>query len=219
MTTPTELLGFEPITCVSAEQARETLKWWDPNVVHAERHEVAAALRRLNSILLAADPTTQTDTVHAIRLITEMLCERAALLPRVATPTSLGPGERCPVGGWSNALSTPLLFSVDNGCVRADGTFLGSQEGFTGRAHGGSIAASFDAVVSAGQIHLGWFGYTRRLIVDYLAPVPLGRRINFYVAVRDIAQDTRSAVLQAHLRSDDKLLAQATADIVRSGRW
>ncbi|OPC76840.1 hypothetical protein B4N89_46060 [Embleya scabrispora] len=219
MTTPTEILGFEPITRVSAEQARETLKWWDPNVVNAERHEVAAALRRLNSVLLAADPTTQTDTIHAMRLITEMLCERAALLPRASASTTPGPGERCPVGGWSNAISSPLLFSVDNGCVRADGNFLGSQEGVTGRAHGGSIAASFDAVISAGQIHLGWFGYTRRLTVEYLAPVPLGRRVNFHVAVRDIAQDDRSAVLHAHLRSDDRLLAQATADIVRSGRW
>lgn len=218
MSSPVEDLGFEPLTCVSSDQATETLRWWEPHVTHAERHEFAAAVRRLNSLALDLDSRTQVDTIRAMRLVLEMLCERATAIPRPTEPPQQGPGERCPVGGWSNAGSSPLLFAVDEGCVRAHGTFLATQEGVPGRAHGGSVAAAFDAVVSAGQIHLGWFGYTRRLTVEYLAAVPLGP-VEFAVGVRDIAEDARSAVLCAQLRSDTRLLAEATADITRSRRW
>lgn len=101
----------------------------------------------------------------------------------VGTPRHLDvfePFTESPVSGSINPLS-PIDITIirDGDRVRATVTIGVAMEGAPGRSHGGIIAALFDDIMGALQLVIDKSGYTRSLMTEYLAALPVGEPVEF----------------------------------------
>ncbi|SFB64321.1 Thioesterase superfamily protein [Amycolatopsis marina] len=93
-----------------------------------------------------------------------------------STLTSLPPHHpRCLGCGPDNPAGLHLAVSRDGDSVVTDVTFDARHRGAPGLAHGGAISAACDDLFGFVLYVVEEMAVTRRLTVDYLAPVPLGQ--------------------------------------------
>ena len=81
------------------------------------------------------------------------------------------------VGGVSNPTAVDFTMEWSEGVVTTEVEFGPAFEGAPGRLHGGVLAAVFDDVLGAAMAQAQEPGFTGRLTVHYLAPVPVERPV------------------------------------------
>ena len=125
--------------------------------------------------------------------------------------------DRSPIIGAINPLAMPMTITTStdkNGRINVVGsvTFGSAYEGPPGCVHGGVIAAYFDEVCGVAQSTTGNPGMTVNLTIDYRAPTPLHKPLEFraYVA----STDKRKIITAASLYHGETLCAEATGIFV-----
>ncbi len=161
-----------------------------PEVV--ARSRMAESVRALlHEVLSTSAPVEELEEVHG-------LLERAVarLAERGHSRRYEGPAEgalaerpgtfldRSPIIGDLNAIARPMRMTIEGdggtGSVVVGRVEFGDPyEGPPGCVHGGFIAAYFDEVVGMAQSLSGNPGMTVHLEVDYRAPTPLHRPLEF----------------------------------------
>ena len=122
---------------------------------------------------------------------------------------------RCVVCGGGNPMGLGLRFTVaEDGGVES--TFTGSAcfEGYTGRLHGGLIAALLDGAMTNCLFAHGCEAVTAELTVRYRHPVAPAARLT----VRAWLTESREPLhlLRAELRQDEQVKAIALGKFLRS---
>ena len=188
--------------------------------VRALAHAVSAheaddeTLRRIRALV--------DDVVPAL----EAFPRRERLVPRfgegeVFSPQAKGrhPMDDRAVAGPANPAAVDFSARQEDGEVVAEATFGPAFEGAPGRVHGGMVAAVFDDL--AGFV-LGMVkrpGFTGRIAIEYKAPVPTERPVEFRARLRE--QTERKLWVDCEARLGDTLLATAEAMfvLVDPARW
>jgi acyl-coenzyme A thioesterase PaaI-like protein len=181
----------------------------------AALHRLAAALRRVNGMLMETDAPEE-----------DMLAAAAAA-ERFADGLEAGPRHRAlwgfaesansgdtraffdnsPIFGLANPIAPPLTMVMDGSQARATATFGIAYEGPPGHVHGGWIAASFDEVLGMVQSASGAPGMTGTLTVRYRRPTPLYREVRFDGRLDRV--DGRKIFTSGSLWADETLCAEA----------
>lgn len=89
------------------------------------------------------------------------------------------------------------------------------HQGASGIAHGGSVAAAFDEVLGAAQVHHVDAAVTATLTTDFLRPVPVGALVHLEAVV--VAREGRKLHVEGTARldaPDGPLAARARAVLV-----
>ena len=125
--------------------------------------------------------------------------------------------DRSPIIGAINPIAMPMTISTstdENGRVNVVGhvTFGSAYEGPPGCVHGGIIAAYFDEVCGVAQSTTGNPGMTVNLTIDYRAPTPLHRPLEFRAHVDSV--EKRKITTKGSLYHGDTLCAEATGIFV-----
>jgi acyl-coenzyme A thioesterase PaaI-like protein len=120
--------------------------------------------------------------------------------------------DRSPVIGAINPLAMPMTITTStdaNGRVNVIGrvTFSSAYEGPPGCVHGGVIAAYFDEVCGVAQAITGNPGMTVNLAIDYRAPTPLRKPLEFRAHV--VSTEKRKIITAASLYHGETLCAEA----------
>jgi acyl-coenzyme A thioesterase PaaI-like protein len=123
------------------------------------------------------------------------------------------------VAGPANPTSVDFIARREGDEVVADACFGAAFEGAPGRVHGGMVAAVFDDLVGFILGMVGQPGFTGRLTVEYKAPVPTERPVEFRARLRERAE--RKLLVEAEVHLGNKLLAtcEATMVLVDGERW
>lgn len=195
------------------------------------RLAAAAAVRRVAHALSAheADDTT-------LRRISELLAGTAVELegwPRrerivptfgegaVIDTTAKGrhPLDDRAVAGPANPTAVDFTARREGDEVVADAWFGAAFEGAPGRVHGGMVAAVFDDLVGFVLGMVAHPGFTGGITVDYKAPVPTERTVEFRARLRERTE--RKLLVDADVRLADKVLAtcDAVLVLVDGERW
>lgn len=74
------------------------------------------------------------------------------------------------------------------------------HQGAPGIAHGGAVAAAFDEVLGAAQVHHVGAAVTASLTTDFLRPVPVGAVV--HLAARVVAHEGRKLHIEGEARLD-----------------
>jgi acyl-coenzyme A thioesterase PaaI-like protein len=113
--------------------------------------------------------------------------------------------------GPDNPSGLALALVGDGDRLRGEVTVDARHEGAPGIAHGGTIATILDDASGRFMYLTGAPAVTRRLEVDYLGRVPIGRplQVEAWIAERD----DRGLVVASELREDGAPLARASASM------
>ncbi|MDQ1446645.1 MAG: hypothetical protein QOI20_3109 [Acidimicrobiaceae bacterium] len=167
----------------------------------AARTQAAAALRRLGHALVGhhVDPESLVRlAAHVETWLPEL--ESAPTRRRAVgdmkrrlfeAPIGDGPDLEhfpdCVVSGPANPMGIAVDLHRDGDDAVALVSLGAAFEGAPGRAHGGIVAAVFDDVMGLVLKMVGTPAYTGELTVRYLAPTPIGERLEFraWLANRD----------------------------------
>lgn len=115
--------------------------------------------------------------------------------------------ERSPFIGMANPVAPPMLVTFTDDAIEARVTLGLLHEGPPGCVHGGYVAALFDEVLGAAQVHSGRAGMTGRLTVHYRSPTPLHEELR--LAARLVKVEGRKILCTATLHAGDRLCAEA----------
>jgi uncharacterized protein (TIGR00369 family) len=120
-------------------------------------------------------------------------------------PLSHGALNRCFGCGQTNRAGLRLKFFVDEERAILCRVRLARRfEGPPGHAHGGVIATLLDEAMSKANRQFGVLAMTRQMEVDYLKPVPLGRRL--LLTGRHVEAEGRVHRCEAQIRNEEGLL-------------
>jgi len=125
--------------------------------------------------------------------------------------------DRSPIIGAINPIAMPMTITTsidENGRINVLGsvTFGSAYEGPPGCVHGGIIAAYFDEVCGVAQSTTGNPGMTVNLTIDYRAPTPLRKPLEFRAFVA--STEKRKIITSASLHHGETLCAEATVIFV-----
>lgn len=125
--------------------------------------------------------------------------------------------DRSPIIGAINPIAAPMVMSTStDGSGRIDVlgvvTFGSAFEGPPGCVHGGIIAAYFDEVCGVAQSTTGNPGMTVNLTIDYRAPTPLHKPLEFRAHVT--STEKRKIITYGSLHHGTTLCAEATGMFV-----
>ncbi len=125
--------------------------------------------------------------------------------------------DRSPIIGAINPIAMPMTITTsidENGRINVLGsvTFGSAYEGPPGCVHGGIIAAYFDEVCGVAQSTTGNPGMTVNLTIDYRAPTPLRKPLEFRAFVA--STEKRKIITSASLHHGETLCAEATGIFV-----
>lgn len=180
-------------------------------------HRVAAAVRRINQLLLDSE-LPEAELLAAAERAEEFartLAEGPRGRPRWGFGETANAGDQgahfdnSPLIGLSNPVAPPLSLSVENGEVVGTVTWTRPYEGPPGHCHGGFVAAAFDEVLGLAQSSAGQPGMTGGLTVRYRKPTPLYREVRFRGRVDRV--EGRKIFTSATLHDGDTLCAEAEA--------
>jgi acyl-coenzyme A thioesterase PaaI-like protein len=115
--------------------------------------------------------------------------------------------ERSPFMGHANPVAPPMQVVFTKDAIEATVTLGLLFEGPPGCVHGGFVAAMFDEVLGAAQVHSGKAGMTGRLTVHYRSPTPLHEELR--LAARLVRVEGRKILCTATLHAGDRLCADA----------
>lgn len=115
--------------------------------------------------------------------------------------------ERSPFIGMANPVAPPMHVTFTDDAIEARVTLGLLHEGPPGCVHGGYVAALFDEVLGAAQVHSGRAGMTGRLTVHYRSPTPLHEELR--LAARLVKVEGRKILCTATLHAGDRLCAEA----------
>jgi acyl-coenzyme A thioesterase PaaI-like protein len=186
-----------------------------PGSKQAALHRLAAAMRRMNELLMDTD------------LAEEDLLREAEAAEQIGDRIAAGPGrhalwgyaetanagdtranfDQSPLVGRSNAVAPPLTLRVVEGGVEGTGNFSAAYEGPPGHVHGGIVAAAFDEVLGMVQSMSGKMGMTGTLTVRYRRPTPLHRDLTFRARVERV--EGRKIFTSGTLHDGETLCAEA----------
>jgi acyl-coenzyme A thioesterase PaaI-like protein len=125
-------------------------------------------------------------------------------------PPSVPDAEVHPWIGRSNPLAPPMRFHTEDDLLVGFVTCSRAYAGSAPWVHGGVIAGLFDAVIATRGAMAG-SAITANLVIDYRAPVPIGRTLRLEAGV-DRIEGRKCNVTARMLDADaDALLAEATA--------
>ncbi len=111
--------------------------------------------------------------------------------------------------GPENAAGLALRLEGEGERVRGEIALDARHEGAPGIAHGGTIATLLDDASGRFMYLTGAPAVTRRLEVDYLGRVPIGRPLEVEAWIH--ARDERGLEVRSELRAGGETLARATA--------
>jgi acyl-coenzyme A thioesterase PaaI-like protein len=125
--------------------------------------------------------------------------------------------DRSPIIGAINPIAMPMTITSstdENGRANVVGsvTFGSAYEGPPGCVHGGVIAAYFDEVCGVAQSTTGNPGMTVNLTINYRAPTPLYKPLEFRAHVALV--EKRKIVTHGSLHHGETLCAEVTAIFV-----
>lgn len=194
------------------------------------RSRLAAAVRDFGHTSLARE--LDDDTLMGMASDIEALTQAAAARPmrerdmeRLRAqffPTGLRDGdvvdhfEDCFVSGPHNPLGIGLRARVDGDEVVLWVTLDRGHEGAPERAHGGVLAAVFDDVLGYLMSTHGIAAFTGELSVRYLAPTPIGRRLD--LRSRIVERDGRKVWTEATAHDGEQLIATAIGLFIEVGQ-
>lgn len=115
--------------------------------------------------------------------------------------------ERSPFIGMANPVAPPMHVTFTEDAIDATVTLGSLYEGPPGCVHGGFVAALFDEVLGAAQVHSGRAGMTGRLTVHYRSPTPLDQELR--LEARLVKVEGRKILCTATLHAGDRLCADA----------
>ena len=120
--------------------------------------------------------------------------------------------DRSPIMGAINPIAVPMMITTstdENGRINIVGsvTFSSAYEGPPGCVHGGVIAAHFDEVCGVAQSTTGNPGMTVNLTIDYRAPTPLNKPLEFRAHVA--STEKRKIIIEASLHHGETICAEA----------
>jgi len=115
--------------------------------------------------------------------------------------------ERSPFIGQANPVAPPMQVVFTEDAIEATVTLGSLFEGPPGCVHGGFVAAMFDEVLGAAQVHSGKAGMTGRLTVHYRSPTPLNEELR--LAAKLIKVEGRKILCTATLHAGERLCADA----------
>ena len=119
-----------------------------------------------------------------------------------------------PIQGRCNPMSQRFVFTLEpDGRAHGSGRFPDCHTGPPGCAHGGLIAAMFDELLSMAAIAARHSGFTARLAIDYLAPTPQGRDLQF--SSRLVRTEGRKTYIEGEIRDGDTVTARCEGLFVR----
>lgn len=188
------------------------------------RARAAAALRRLGHALMgheAAPDLLERVAAAADRVADDLEAEpprqRDLLeLKRRMFDVEVGEGERvvhfdeCFVSGPWNPMGIAMDVRREGDEAVAEVDLGPAFEGAPGRSHGGIVAAVFDDVLGYMLTFLRQPGFTGELTVRYLAPTPIGQRLQFRARVT--GREGRKIWTEAEATAaDGSTVASATA--------
>jgi len=158
-----------------------------PDGQRAAFHRIAAAVRRMNELLVDSD-MPEAGLIAAAEAA-EALARRFEDGPRNRPHFGFGETanagnprahfDSSPLAGLANPVAPPLGLTVENGTVIGRVTFTRPYEGPPNHCHGGFVAAAFDEVLGLTQSMSGKGGMTGTLTVRYRRPTPLHREVVF----------------------------------------
>ncbi len=193
----------------------------DPLEVSSARIEAAEALRRLGNALVGHD----VDDDHLFELaktadgmLTEVIHGERRIRPiddMKRYVWGINPGGRvrlnhfpdCIVSGAANPMGLGMAIWRDDDEAVARVRLGHAFEGAPGRAHGGVVAAIFDDVMGMVLTIHAEPAFTARLMVSYLAPVPVGVELEF--RARQTWREGRKLFIAAEARHAGEVLAEA----------
>lgn len=185
---------------------------------------LATALRRVNELLVDADPPPAAIVAQAEAV--ERVAEAIAEMPRGrfvrfhrAVPDANAPGTGrpgSPVSGVANAIAPPAVYDdepIDERTIGATAVFNGAYEGPPGHVHGGWVAAVADEVLGRTQALSGQMGMTGTLTVRYRSPTPLNKEIRFIARLDRV--EGRKVFATCEVTCEGRLCAEAEAVFIR----
>jgi len=113
------------------------------------------------------------------------------------------------VSGLANPMSIAAEYDHDGEEAVARVVLGPAFEGAPGRAHGGIVAALFDETMGAVLPATGTLAYTGSITINYLAPTPIGKPLEFRARV--VARNGRRATLEATGDAEGRRFADASA--------
>ena len=194
-----------------------------PEGQRAALHRLAAAIRRMNHLLIETE-APEADLLRAAEAA-EQFAERLATFPAerpawgFAESSNAGNTramfDQSPLLGLANAVAPPLQLRVVDGQVVGTGNFGSAYEGPPGHVHGGFVAAAFDEVLGMAQSMTGNPGMTGTLTVRYRQPTPLHQELTFAATVERV--EGRKIFTTATLHAADRLCAEAEGIFISVG--
>jgi acyl-coenzyme A thioesterase PaaI-like protein len=193
------------------------------------REELAAAVRRLVAMCVAADPPPGVlpDVALRVAALAEEL-ERAVPEPD-PTPRGRyadGRGESGTPAAWSlaaampfdmvigacNPIAPPLVLDLDPPVARGRVIFGPPFEGAPGCVHGAALAAVFDIMLTAANVIAGAAGPTVELRLRYRKPTLIDRPADFEASV--VSVDRRRTRTEGRLVQDGVITVEADGEFV-----
>lgn len=176
------------------------------------RRELAAVLRRLNSVTLTADAPTELLQSVLVSLQAEAARVEASErvfghrmhAERIAAREGFAPDmfyEMSPAIGQSNANAPPMHVWLEDGRIHARVTPDWSYEGPAKCLHGGVIALLFDQLLGLTQHTVGAGGLTGALTIRYHHPTPIDKPLRLVAEVDRV--EGRKRFLVGELWADD----------------
>lgn len=185
---------------------------------------IAAALRRVNELLVDADAdpadlAAQAEAIEGVATTIDTLPHGRSdrfhrTVPDANAPGTARPGS--PVSGLANAIAPPLIYDddpLDERTVGATAVFNGAYEGPPGHVHGGWVAAAADEVLGRTQALSGQMGMTGTLTVKYRSPTPLYKEIRFIARLDRV--EGRKVFATCEVTCEGRLCAEAEGIFVR----
>jgi acyl-coenzyme A thioesterase PaaI-like protein len=187
------------------------------------RLDAAAALRALNHAFVAHNrdidglrALQRTATREANAMRSGVVRDRAAMSQEsLRTPDSeIDSGfEDRAVAGRGNPTAAVVEIHEEGPDGLIASVVLGPAYcSFPGRAHGGIVCAVFDDITGFAIRHLGEPAFTGELTVRYLAPVPLGERLE--ISARFDGRERRKLFVSEEMRFDGGVVATCRATCI-----
>ena len=187
-----------------------------------ETVELAAALRRVSSLVLALEEPDER-----VRELTDRLGELERTLGSVAPPSAAPRvGERATedgrvyldhsrdIGAFNPAFPTYEI-SVDGAHASGTVEFPVVYEGPPGIVHGGFVAVFFDSVIQHHNCDVGVAGKTTSLDVRFRRPTPLLTPLSFEISRASTGDRIEST---ASLSKDGAICAEARMQAIAGDR-
>lgn len=112
-----------------------------------------------------------------------------------------------PVGGWHNAITPAIEYSVDGDAILAETVYGSAHEGPPDCVHGGIVAGVFDQVMAAVCALHKCAGPTAYMKVNYIDATPLRKKLRF--SARMEKREGRKNYVAAECHCDNALVSSA----------